>query len=166
MLRNLYKDVLALVDEEHGKAGHDSRFGDALVKEVTSVDPSQAGGYMFAGRPYYSGTDDVEPAPRLFLVRTKNGSNRYQTEHYLAVTMDAAGTLHLHDEPYTTGAERGWALRMRDGMIALLSGLHPQAVDIEAEGARLNAELNADLLSEFSDEELLAELRRRGAIEA
>jgi len=147
-VRDLSAELFDMVSED---AWPDTRFR-SWAKFVTAVDTSKVNGYAFKGEFVEDGTVEVEIKPQVFLIMTTNGSRKYQTQHYSVVTMDAVGTLALTNI-YTTDEERGWALRIRDKVAALVALV-----------AEISGQAPASPLAGFSDEELVAELRRRGLV--
>jgi len=125
---------------------HDSRFR-FWAKRIDGVDTSQTNGYMFTGDFVRGGTVDVS-GPGLYLVHSVNGSRKYATEHYTVVRMDADGTLHTTDVG-TTGRESGWAVRIRDDVVASLAEMSGQTVSP---------------LAAFTDAKVMDEARRRGLV--
>jgi hypothetical protein len=113
-IRELNKELLKAAGEEH-----DTRFR-SWAKEIISVDASKSNGYAFEGDFINEGTVEVEIKPRLYLVMTTAGSRKYQTRTYTVVAMDADGNLAATDIQ-TTDKTRGWALRIRDQVAALLA---------------------------------------------
>ena len=121
MIRELFDETMAVVQAEEGK--RDTRFRN-WVKKVTKVDSSKTNGYAFEGKWINEGTVDVT-GPIVLLVKTTRGSRKYQTATYNVIVMNAAGELRLTDIR-TTDKKRGWALRIRDAVAALLTEIHQQ----------------------------------------
>ena len=99
--------------------GTDHRFRGAWARRVTAVDSSLSTGYCFEGEFVNYGTVEYNPGPAVYLVKTVNGSNRYHPGTYTAVLMNEHGELKGTDVT-TTDQERGWALRIREGVAKLL----------------------------------------------
>jgi len=144
MIGKLKGTLLHAVRDYDPCRGHDSRFR-SWAKRVDSVDFSKQNGFCFEGEFVPDGT--VEYTPGVYLVATVTGSLMYQTTHYSVVRVKADGVEVL--APYTTDRERGWALRIRDGVAALLA-------------ERVGQEENS--LAAIADQDLIRELERRGYI--
>ncbi|MEB2353304.1 MAG: hypothetical protein OZ924_18080 [Burkholderiaceae bacterium] len=114
MIRNLLDELF-----EIHYVKPDYRF-KKWAKRITRVDTSQANGYAFAGDFIREGTVEVQPGPALYLVSITTGTAKYNSAKYLVVRQDADGTLHATDIK-DDDAERGWALRIRDRVAALLA---------------------------------------------
>jgi hypothetical protein len=117
------------------------------VKFVDRVDTSQSDGFAFVGDFINEGTIEVDlPTSRLALVCTTTGSNKYRTSHYQVVWVNPDKSITPVDGLSTNDSKRGWALRLRDKVAALLD----QTPDDNP-------------LASFSTAELQAELERRMA---
>jgi len=107
-------DDLILVTGRH----QDHRFRP-WAKRVDAVDTNLTNGYCFVGPFIGDGTVEYEVKRTVYIVKTSEGSRKYQTEHYTVVVMDSDGNLALPGL-HTTDATRGWALRLREAVKALL----------------------------------------------
>jgi hypothetical protein len=145
-IRNFRKELFCTVNEAHPGRRHDSRF-QSWAKQVVGIDPSQHNGYSLLGEFVPSGTTEVEIKPSVYVVKTTNGTRRYQTDHYSVVVMDASGQLSCADLYTSSDEGRGWALRLREGLQALLNEL---------------AGAEALPLADRTDDELIAALEARG----
>lgn len=153
MICDLYDTIIRLVATEERRK-HDWRFM-SWVKEVQSINPQGTNGFAFEGLFLPQGTIEIEPKPRVFLIRTTTGSRKYQTAHYSVVVMEASGELKLYPTIYTTNRTSGWALRIRDQIIELVEKIRGEI----ATGEIATAE---NPLAGVSDEDLIQELLRRG----
>jgi len=145
MIRNLHGEVLALVAEKQG-SGHDTRF-KAWIKKVTAVSPAGVGGYAFIGDFISTGTIDIQ-GPTVLLAATVRGSMKYHTTTYNVLVLDAANQLTVTDVR-TNDKEKGWALRIRDQVAALLPSRAPASTS------------EPNPLAQFTDDQIIAEVRRR-----
>lgn len=118
-VRDLYDEILTVVRAEEG--AHDTRF-TSWIKCVDAVNTDVTNGYAFDGPFVDRGTVEVEVKPRVFLAATARGSRQYHTTTYNVVVMDGDGALSLSPIK-TTDKEKGWALRIRDQVAALLDEL-------------------------------------------
>jgi len=118
-VRDLYDEIMAIVAAEEG--AHDTRF-TSWVKCVDAVNADVTNGYAFDGPFVSRGTSEIEVRPRAFLAATVRGSRQHQTTTYNVVVMDGDGALSLSPIK-TTDKEKGWALRIRDQVTALLDEL-------------------------------------------
>ena len=142
-IRNLRSELFAIAREQGYSA--DGRFNN-WAKSIDSVDTSKANGYSLIGEFVPSGTVEIEIKPRVYLTATAKGSRANHVTTYLVIAMDADGNLTATDI-VTTDGTRGWALRIRDQVAALIDSLA---------GTEINP------LAEITDEALVAELQRRG----
>jgi hypothetical protein len=91
------------------------------VKEITGVDREASNGYMYTGQFLQDGTVEITKGERrLFLVAAESGSRKYRTCYYTVVELTEEGTLKKHDID-DNDDKRGWALRMRNDIEALLN---------------------------------------------
>jgi hypothetical protein len=123
IFENLQDELMKVAEEMTGET-RDSRF-KSWAKTVGKVDAKARNGYAFSGEWINEGTTEMEIEPRVFLVHFNHGSRKYTTGEYAIVTMDADGELHATDI-MTDDRERGWALRIRDQVAALLDELSVQ----------------------------------------
>lgn len=90
------------------------------VKTVTGMDLNSKDGYAFQGTFIDKGTIQVKLGkPRLFLVGADTGGS-YPIKHYRFVVLEADGSITPTDIQDNAG-KRGWALRVRDRVLALLA---------------------------------------------
>jgi hypothetical protein len=143
MISNLFDEAIAVSD-----LATDHRW-KKWVKYVDEIDPAQSNGYAFKGDFVKQGTIEYTPAERLLLVAATTGSRNHQTTNYRIVRMHADGSLEATDIR-DSDKERGWALRMRPQVEALL--------------AEINQAEPVSPLAQYSTEDLLAELARRGVV--
>lgn len=100
----------------------DTRFS-TWVKWVNTVDSTESTGYAFIGDFIKDGTIEVKTKkPRLILCCGAVGSRANHIEHYYVVRFDPDETLQP-TELETTSQTKGWAIRLRDPMLALLKEL-------------------------------------------
>lgn len=143
-VRNLRSELFAIAREQGYSA--DGRFNN-WAKSIESVDTSKTNGYSLVGEFVPSGTVEVEITPRVYLTATAQGTRANHVTTYLVIRMDADGTLSATDI-VTNDNTRGWALRIRDQVAALIE---------ELSGAEA-----ASPLASLTDEALVTELQRRG----
>lgn len=124
MIRNLLDELVDVA------GGTDPRFG-CWAKTVDAVLPQHDDGYMFAGKFVAEGTVEVQPERRLFLVMTTHGSRKRQQRHYQIIEMGADGTLRP-TAIQTDGQTRGWALRLRDQVVAKLDEIDVAPAPLDA----------------------------------
>ena len=116
-------DAITRALEEH-EVKHDFRF-KRWYKFVNQVDDSKATGYAFIGPFVPEGTMEIDldaDAPALILTATTTGSRSYHTMQYNILILGRDGQFTLTDIQ-TTDAQKGWALRIRDPITALLGEL-------------------------------------------
>lgn len=107
VIRNLRDEVVAAASLSTG---------EKWVKWVAKIDPSQSNTFAFIGEFVESGTVQVRiGTPRLLLV----GSKGRRASEYRFVVMEAGGALTPTDIR-ETDEKRGWALRVRDRVQAIL----------------------------------------------
>jgi len=156
------KKIINLRGELFGKMkalGHyDSRFSGHWAKQVTDVNPNGTNGYAFEGEFIPGGDVEVEVGNHLFLVATVAGSRKYQTKYYRLFVMTQDGEL-VATEYATTDEIGGWALRLRQPAIDILSSFRTQQPQPEAQAEDTVVE---NPLAVFSDEQIRAEFVRRG----
>lgn len=114
---NLYQAIFAVSDLDR-----DGRDGFAAwVKEITAIDPAQPNGYSLVGGWINNQTMEItRGTKRIYLVANQTGSRKNRTTDYVIVAMDEAGALSLTDIA-TDDTDRGWALRIRAQVAALLA---------------------------------------------
>lgn len=125
----------------------DHRFKN-WAKIIDSVDTSKRDGYMYNGRYINDGTIELEPRRYVILCAAQSGSRAYNYYQYQVLILHPNGEIEktdVEDDEKQNG--RGWALRLRDGVIALLE------------------QPSVDPLPDYSSEFLLSVLRTRGVIE-
>jgi len=153
MILELYADIMAALAEHKGRAP-DHRFRH-WVRQVESVDLSKATGYAFVGDFVNEGTTEVDDGPAVYLVATVEGSRRYQVTTYDVVIRRGAELETTDIE--TDNTSKGWALRIRDQVAALLD-------DIAAEGERGDPSPGDPGLAKYTVRELINELAMRGYV--
>ena len=117
------------------------------AKEIIAVDQTKTNGYAFDGDFVQSGDVEIDVSKtRVYLVCSETGSNRYRTNAYQVVKMNAGGKFEWVDIS-TTDETRGWALRIRDDVANLLADINDEKINP---------------LAMFSDDELIAEMNLRG----
>lgn len=89
------------------------------AKRVERVDTSAKDGYAFVGPFMDDGTIEIEIEPAVYLVGSETGSTKHRHMDYVVVTIDGEGHFHKTDI-HTDNTEKGWALRIRDSVAALL----------------------------------------------
>lgn len=145
-IRNLKNEVLKVTD-----LAIDHRF-KTWVKWIDAIDAEKQNGYALVGEFVRDGTVEIEVGrPRLLLAQATSGSMKYRNAYYQVVRLNADGTLEALDIA-TDDKVAGWALRIRDRISVALA---------ELEAAPL-LDVGSNPLAEFSAEQLLAELSRRG----
>ena len=141
-IRDLKKEVLKI-----SQLTLDRRF-KSWVKWVDSVDTSKTNGYAFVGDFVKDGTIEIEVGqPRLLLAQATSGSMKYNSAYYQIVKLNEDGSLTALDIS-DNDQNLGWALRIRDSVKNVLDSIS----NTEPENP----------LTQFSNEELLAEIKRRG----
>lgn len=94
---------------------------------VAGIDETKDDGYSIIGGFIGNGTSEVEIGePKLILVAAEVGSARNRNTYYRVLTMNADGTLTLTDIN-ENDEKKGWALRIRQPLKALLLSINPQA---------------------------------------
>lgn len=142
----LFNDLLSDVYKASG-LDFDSRW-KKWAKWVTAIDHAKDNGFAFVGDFLKAGTVEIKIGePRVILVASETGSRQYRTTNYAVVVFRADGGLEL-TEIRDSDKLRGWALRLRGPIAELLSVLSPEEPPSP--------------LTEFSDEDLIVELQRRG----
>lgn len=148
MIYQNLQSELTTVAEQMTDEEKDRRFNN-WAKFIDSVDPKGKDGYAFKGDWINDGTVEVELGkPRLALVYFRHGSMKYNYGEYAVVKITADGQLEPTGIMASDADGKGWALRIRDLVIAELVSLD----DIG----------QVSPLDEFSADDLLAELARRG----
>jgi hypothetical protein len=122
------------------------------AKTLTGIDVTKTNGYAFAGDWVRRGERAELPVGSLVMLYDEPGSvkNWYPLVRVMRVEED--GTLHEVLSYEGEVGERSWALAVRDKTAAILA---------EAQGQEPE---EGNPLASFSDEELIAELKRRGAL--
>lgn len=128
------------------------------AKWIDRVDQSKSDGYAFEGDFIGDGTIEIEVGqPRLILAMCESGSAKHHIPYYAVVRLDADGSLHDADIA-TDGSKPGWALRIRDKVAAALEALEA------LEGIEpVDAFMSGVVLAQFTDQELIDEIQRRGS---
>jgi len=117
LIDNLEQKVFQFVAENWPEARADHRFR-GWVKIIEKVDPEGKNGWAFEGRFLKSGTVEMEDGRYVLLVKTTNGSRRYRDSWYSVVILEPDGSLTWTG--ITTDDHPGWALRIRDRLLALV----------------------------------------------
>lgn len=84
--------------------------------------------------------------PRVLLVSSQTGSNRYRTTSYQVVVLNTDGTIEAVSSLHTTDDKGGWALRLRDGVAELLQTLSAGPTAPEWTADQLMGEMAAVLV--------------------
>lgn len=96
------------------------------AKIITKVNQDKTDGYAFEGPFLKDGTTELDISKQLvILVASETGSMKYRTTSYQVVTLnkDGEGIFDITDIN-TTDSSKGWALRIRDKVAALLGQLN------------------------------------------
>ncbi len=142
----LFNDFLSDVYKASG-LGFDHRFTH-WAKWVDGVDNTKDTGYAFVGTFIKDGTQDIDLSrPRVILVASVTGSRANNHTDYAVLVLNTDGSLTKTDIA-DSDKLRGWALRLRQPIADLLNELSLAEPESPLAG--------------YSDEELLAELQRRG----
>lgn len=96
----------------------DSRF-NSWIKRINAVDMTKENGYCFEGGWINDQTVVAKREPAVFLAASTTGSRQYRDTNYVIVVMTAEGKLEK-TEIATDDTDRGWALRIREQVAALL----------------------------------------------
>ena len=133
----------------------DNRFKH-WAKFVDSVDPSGTDGFAFKGEFIKSGTIELNlDGPRVVLCAAETGSRKSRSYDFAVVVLNPDGT--VEGTAIATNGERGWALRIRDAIIALLEILNktitvePLTVALDQHSENLLIELADSLQLSHSD---------------
>jgi hypothetical protein len=89
------------------------------AKIVSGVTKKHDNGYDFEGDFVREGTVEISREYTVYLVASTNGSRKYHTTTYRVVVLNPE-TGKLERTDITTDSARGWALRIRDQVKALL----------------------------------------------
>lgn len=117
---DLFKVAQEMTDEKR-----DTRF-KSWAKLITDVDPNGRNGYAFDGDFVNDGTVELDLSkPALALVSFRHGSMKYNYGEYAVVKVNTDGTLTATDIMASDADGKGWALRIRDDLVALLAELDP-----------------------------------------
>ena len=93
------------------------------AKFVDRVDSTQVGGYAFVGPFIDDGTLECSvPQARVILCASVTGSRKYQITTYGVVILRPDGSLESAAIG-TDDSRKGWALRIRDDVAALVASL-------------------------------------------
>jgi len=123
-------------------------------KHLESVDKEKANGYAFVGNWLRAGEREEMEVGSFILCYDETGSRKYT---YPVVRLFKVGVKNDLEEVFRWEGrygERSWALAVRDEIAAILAEAQGQEPE---EGSLLEQRL-----SSISDEELIAELERRG----
>lgn len=112
-IHNLHDAVFAVSGLEK-----DRRFC-SWIKHIRAVEMTLKNGYCFQGEWINDQTMIVKREPAVFLAAAVSGSRKYNNKHYVVVVMTAEGKLQK-TEIATDDTDRGWALRIREQVAALL----------------------------------------------
>ena len=127
------------------------------AKYINECDMSKEDGYIFTGDWIHSGTVQVETGKhRIILACATHGSNKYHYRYFRVLIQKPDASLEW-TELGTDDSEKGWALRLRDAVCALLDtlALRDQGISKPTDSVLVAAESFEAALSRLPEDQWL-----------
>lgn len=127
------------------------------AKYITDCDMSKVDGHIFSGDWIHSGTVQVETGKhRIILACATHGTNKYHYRYFRVLIQKPDASLEW-TELGTDDSDKGWALRLRDTVCALLDelALRDQGISKPGDSMLIAAESFEAALSRLPEDQWL-----------
>jgi hypothetical protein len=127
------------------------------AKYINDCDMSKDDGYIFSGDWIHSGTVQVETGKhRIILACASHGTNKYHYRYFRVLIQKPDASLEW-TALGTDDSDKGWALRLRDAVCALLDkmALRDQGISKPADSVLVAAESFEAALSRLPEDQWL-----------